>query len=123
MKAIIVCGSREWSDRKAIWSVLDAVDVNILIEGGARGADSHARHWARDAGAIDVVTMPARWEQGPSAGPVRNAAMLRVLLALQECGYTAAVHAFVLPSSRGTWDTVNRAKKAGVLVHVHRGEL
>ena len=61
------------------------------------------------------VPMPAQWKtRGKSAGPDRNTEMLNVLLALRECGYDVEVLAFVLPSSRGTWDMVRKAQAAGL---------
>lgn len=77
---VLACGGRDYADQKTVDTVLDALNmggsVELLIEGGAAGADRLAREWARKKG-IHVATVNAMWEKhGPSAGPKRNAAML-----------------------------------------------
>lgn len=122
MKAIIVTGSRDWDDRCAIEHALGRACPDIIIQGGASGADDMADNWAIRTLAAESITMPAQWgTHGKKAGPLRNAEMLKVLLALKECGYEVAVYAFPLPSSRGTWSMVNMARAAKVDVHVIKG--
>lgn len=124
MKAIIVCGSRDWTDHVRICKTLERIQPRIIIHGACRGADEIAGDWSDDTvNDVDAVPMPAQWDRdGRAAGPMRNAKMLAVLLALRDCGYEVSIVAFVLPSSRGTWDMLNKAKAAGVETHVHRGE-
>lgn len=118
-KAVIVTGSRSLRSRHSLESVLRSADPDILIHGAAKGADELAEDWAYRRQEIDVIAMPAIWERdGNAAGPLRNAAMLDVLLRLGSCGYDVAVYAFPAPTSRGTWDMVRRAKGAGVRVEI-----
>ncbi len=124
MKAIVVTGSRAWRDVEQLGRVLKASGPDVLIHGGCQGADLAAEHWAYQVSKrdVEVIAMPAMWRRfGNSAGPRRNEAMLRVLLSLAECGYDVEVHGFVLPSSRGTWNCINRAKQSQVPVYVHHG--
>lgn len=82
-------------------------DIEVIIEGGAGGADHHAGEWA-DANHIPHLTYPADWKKhGKKAGPIRNQQMLDV-------GKPTLVVAF--PGKTGTADMVKRSKKAGIEV-------
>jgi predicted Rossmann-fold nucleotide-binding protein len=75
--------------------------LDLLINGGADGADSLAAQWARDNG-IEVMTVIADWRtHGKKAGPMRNEKMIRL-------GQPDLVVAF--PGGRGTEDVIRRAK-------------
>lgn len=135
---ILVCGSRDWHDQNMVWTVLDGLwtnyetgylvahmDTFTLIEGGARGADSHAADWARNAPThshnekpegprFEHLQVPANWDQlGTRAGPLRNVQML-------EEGDPTLVVAFTddLTQSRGTRHMVDLAQRAKVPVWV-----
>lgn len=122
-----MCGGRDWNDRVALRSALDDAladcpDGMMVVEGCARGADRIASAWA-DNHAPDGVLharFPARWDlYGKRAGPLRNADMLRYLLAQRdENGADIGILAFHddLAKSRGTGDMVRRAEAAGVIV-------
>lgn len=118
---VLVCGSRDWTDRNAIWCVLNGYRADGLpmtvIHGSARGADSIAGYWATVNG-VDFQQFMADWKQhGKAAGPIRNAQMLAN-------GEPDVVWAFVtkpLERSRGTADMVSRAVKAGIPAYVVRG--
>ncbi len=115
MKAVIVTGSRNWTDEEAIAKALEASKPDIVIHGNARGADSIAHKLS--AGRREIIPMPAQWHRdGKRAGPFRNARMLAVLLALRECGYDVEVLAFPLPDSIGTPHMIGLAVDAGVSV-------
>ncbi len=115
--AVLVTGSREWENQDAIDAMLRRYDslkawtLPVLIHGAAEGADTIGDDLANGLG-WTVLDMPAQWNRDG------NAAMLRVLLALGECGYQTVVEAFPGPKSKGTWDMVKRAERAGVTVHV-----
>jgi hypothetical protein len=79
-KRFIVCGGRKFDDAEAVHKALSRLHAKVEIveiaEGGAKGADRHARKWAESHG-IPVQTFPADWERyGVRAGPIRNADML-----------------------------------------------
>jgi predicted Rossmann-fold nucleotide-binding protein len=108
---ILVCGGRDYEDAASIERALDALHaargITLIIEGGAAGADSHARAWASARG-IDVRTFYADWKTyGRRAGPLRNARML-------DEGRPDGVVAF--PGGRGTADMIRQAQTAGLKV-------
>lgn len=117
--AILVTGSRDWTDREAIHDALGQIDSRsrlplVMIHGDAPGADTIAREYAEHDGTWHVIAMPALWTlHGKSAGPRRNAEMVEALKLLRDCGYECHVLAFPMPDSRGTWDCVRKARAAG----------
>lgn len=121
LRAIIVSGTRRLRKVAPIADALGSIDVKtLIIHGDAEGVDRLAADFFRDNG-FSVVAMPAMWKRdGNTAGPIRNQAMLEVLLSLRDCGYDVAVHAFPCDESKGTWHMVNVAKKAGVPTFVHK---
>jgi hypothetical protein len=123
MKAIIVTGSRDWQDVDAIATMLDQERPDVVIHGAARGADYLAGQLAENRGMIEIP-MPAQWDTlGKRAGAARNSMMGNVLAAMGECGHTVHVHAFPMPTSRGTWDMVKRVcRQLGLPVTVHGTE-
>ena len=88
---ILVTGSRDWPDRDAIWTALDALaeaarsvgEPVSVVHGCARGADTFADQWARarqlEGWPIHIDRHPADWgKHGRRAGHVRNAKMVRL---------------------------------------------
>lgn len=78
---VLVTGGRGYQNRAYVWRALSALHarrrITKLVEGGASGADQHAREWAR-ANGIDPTTCDANWQRyGGHAGRVRNVQMLR----------------------------------------------
>jgi len=73
-----VCGSRDWTDADAIEAELRLLAPgSTVVHGAARGADRIAGQIARRLG-LTVEEHPADWSSfGVSAGPRRNADMLR----------------------------------------------
>lgn len=67
------------------------------------------------------LPIPYFEDHGKAGGPVRNAFMLKLLLAFQEAGYETAVEAFDL-GSPGTSNMRNQALKHGVPVHTTHGD-
>lgn len=109
---VLVCGGRDYADRARVFVVLDKLHaeagVDLIIEGGARGADSLAREWAMAHHDVASETYPADWEnQGSFAGPARNQRML-------DEGRPDLVIAF--PGGKGTEDMKRKARRAGVEV-------
>ena len=104
---VIVCGGRDFDDVALLRDSMESLLLpkkSLVIIGGCRGADKLAAEWARDRGYHEVV-VPANWERyGNFAGPVRNAAMLKLEPDL--------VVAF--PGGKGTANMVKQARAAGV---------
>lgn len=108
---VIVCGGREYADRRKLFEVMDSIHaerpITFLWHGNARGADSLADLWGWGREGVNVTRVPAQWKKhGKRAGPIRNQNMLGQGIDL--------VIAF--PGGRGTADMVRRAKAAGVEV-------
>lgn len=126
--AVIACGSREWLDRRCVRHALRDAGPEIVIHGACSrkgrpdeyiGADAFAHDWATFTNRTPLP-MPAQWTRdGNAAGPIRNGEMLKVLLALRQCGYRVEVHTFALPQSKGTRHMARIARKAGVTVVDH----
>lgn len=119
MKTALVCGSRDYDDREQMKRVLARAletldpwlteDIRV-IHGGARGADRLAAEILSNS-IYEVQEFPADWERhGKAAGPIRNRQMLDELPDL--------VIAFPVGESRGTWDTINEARRRGFRVVV-----
>ena len=86
---VIVCGDRNWGallhggkqGRSRAYSTMrerlsELPKGTVIIEGGARGADSMAKGIGHEEGFL-VVEYQANWDhQHRTAGPIRNAAML-----------------------------------------------
>lgn len=111
MTRVLVCGGRNYGDKDRVFAVLDTyhneAGIDVLIEGGARGADQLASRWAVNRG-VDGECYEADWENhGSFAGPMRNTRMLNE-------GKPDLVIAF--PGGRGTADMVKKARRAGVQV-------
>lgn len=108
---VLVTGGRTYQDHARVHAVLDKLHaeagIDVIIQGGARGADHLAWDWAISNG-VEQQQFDADWEnQGTFAGPARNARMLAE-------GRPDLVIAF--PGGRGTADMVRKARKAGVNV-------
>lgn len=119
--AVIICGSRHWDDRATIAAFVRRLPAGTLILHGdcPSGADRLADEECRAIG-LPVWPMAFFYEKGRKGGPLRNAAMLRVLLSLRDSGYRCGVAAFPL-GGPGTRDMTQRADRAGVPVEICGG--
>lgn len=111
LQRVIVCGGRDYFDRRRLYAVLDmaheANPFEALIHGNAKGADQLADDWAAYRH-VKTLTFTPLWEEnGRKAGPIRNQKML-------DEGKPHLVIAF--PGGRGTADMIRRAEAAGVPV-------
>lgn len=94
--------------RTALDKVKEKLELEVLIEGGAKGADELAGKWA-DENTVEHLTFLADWNKhGKAAGFIRNQQML-------DEGKPTLVVAF--PGGEGTKDMIKRAKKAGIVVY------
>lgn len=108
---LLVCGGRDFSNTEWAYSILDELhrknNIDVIIEGDARGADRIAGYWAQ-RNRIDNLKFPADWNKyGKSAGSIRNTKMLKE-------GKPDLVLAF--PGGRGTANMIGQAQRAGVPV-------
>ena len=109
---IVVTGDRYWAFYDIILETLRAYPPDtVIVEGGARGADTFARLAAQKLG-LECRTYPAQWQvYGRSAGPIRNRAMLE----LERPDLVLAFHNH-LQQSKGTKDMLRQALRRGVPV-------
>lgn len=110
---VLVCGSRDWTDERVIFSDLDDIHavtpIGCIVEGRAPGADKIGGWWAESRG-VAHAQFPANWGfYNKGAGPKRNGWMIRF-------GHPDLVLAYPLPSSRGTYNMIEQAESAGVEV-------
>jgi hypothetical protein len=117
--AVLVCGSRDWTDEGAVREQLERAVARfggerlVLIAGGARGADRQAEACARELG-LAVEVYPARWDRhGRSAGYLRNVQMLDRLADFPDRYVIAFSN-----GSRGTQHTIDQARRRGIPVRV-----
>lgn len=109
---ILVCGGRDFQDKDYLFECLYNLYANnphieLLIHGGARGADTLAGQWAETVG-IKTVVYKAEWSTyGKAAGSIRNQLML-------DSESPDVVLAF--PGGNGTADMVRRSKSQGIEV-------
>jgi hypothetical protein len=111
---VLVCGGRNYDGDHPWNHVMDvlgefhaATPISAIIEGGATGADSLARSWAK-MHRVKCITVPADWAaHGRAAGPIRNRRMLFDFK-------PDIVIAF--PGGRGTEDMIRQAEQLGIKV-------
>lgn len=117
--AILVSGSRDWTRerlpliRRALteaWRELGSPPSVLLVHGDCRGVDRLSAEAARELGwALRAV--PAKWENGRGAGPIRNSAMVAMC---KDLGVPVGCLAFHddLAASRGTRDCHRKMEAA-----------
>lgn len=108
---VLVCGGRNFRSHAQVWRELDRLHAERkfthLIQGGATGADSHAKQWAATKPEIERYESKADWDKhGKAAGPIRNARMLEWKPDL--------VIAFA--GGSGTRNMIDQARRAGLEV-------
>jgi hypothetical protein len=104
---LLITGGREFTDYEVIERALLDIDQrpDVVIHGDAAGADRVAGEVAEKHG-LEVWKFPAQWSRyGKSAGPRRNAQMLRE---------GRPTHVLAFPGDRGTENMVKQAVKAGL---------
>ena len=107
---VLVTGSRNWTDKEAVEINIARTKPDIIIEGGARGADTIAKEYAHKT-FRKVIEVKPEWDKyGKKAGAIRNAEMIAmkpdVVLAFSTD----------LSKDKGTRDTVNKALQKGIKV-------
>ena len=103
---VIVTGGRHYSNHPRVNEVLTSIAPDIIVQGGANGADRLAREWGEKRG-LEVITFEAEWEvYGRRAGPVRNRKM---------CAAGADL-LVAFPGGKGTRHCVRTARDFGIKV-------
>ena len=110
-KRVLVCGGRDYHNESQMILTLSAflLPDDVIVHGGARGADSLAGDVGGRLLGHKVEVYPADWHtHGKAAGPIRNQQML-------DSGIDLVI---AFPGGKGTEDIVRRARKTGVEVVV-----
>lgn len=106
MKLAIV-GGRDFTNYKKFKKIVNDYLENLdapeeIISGGAQGVDSMAEKYAEEKN-IPIVVFQADWKKhGIKAGIMRNTDIVK-----------SSTHVLALPTqnSRGTYDSINKAKQ------------
>lgn len=109
---VLVCGGRDITTMyyPRLFNTLDDIHrrsiIDVIIHGGARGADEMSGEWALDND-VHVAVVEAQWKSfGKSAGHRRNAAMASLNPDL----------CVALPGGKGTASMVAICKRKGIEV-------
>src|SRR5574343_548665 len=98
-----VVGSRHFTDYDLLSRVLEQyTDIEEIVSGCAKGADSLARRYADEHGIPMKEYLPEWDKYGRAAGPIRNKLIVE---------RADLIVAFLADGSRGTRSTINIAKK------------
>lgn len=118
MRRILITGSRNWPYAGYVAHQIEQYlednriplrDVVIVHGACPTGADEHANEWAYHYG-VTVERWAADWEKhGHKAGPIRNREMVAA-------GADICL-AFQVNGSKGTQNTIDLCKQAGIPVH------
>jgi hypothetical protein len=109
MRAILVCGSRDYSDPRKLFGELDFFKPDIIITGDAEGADHLAEAYGK-VHDIPVFKFHANWKDyGRKAGYKRNLLMVQQFPRVCLCFYKGSI-------TKGTKITRDLALKYGVAV-------
>jgi len=116
---LLITGDRRWHNGQRMAEILKRLHegktgpIDVIIEGGARGADILSRKIAWGMG-IPVIEHLANWEiDGKSARLIRNSRMLMFKPTL-----VIAFHNNLI-ESKGTKDMIKKAITAGLkVIHV-----
>jgi len=114
---VVVTGSRRWSARHELNETLSRWNPDLVIHGGAAGADALAGRWANEHG-VTCIVVPALWGSlGTRAGSVRNIQMLEIARDLQfQRKASLVLLAFPASDSIGTKHCMTSAEKMGIVV-------
>jgi hypothetical protein len=106
---VAVVGSRSFNDYALLERTLSERQIDMIVSGGAAGADSLAYQYAKEKGLPILVIFP-KWNQfGRGAGFMRNK------LIVDRCD---KVVAFWDGESKGTKSTIELAERQGKPVEV-----
>jgi hypothetical protein len=100
---VAVIGSRGFTDRKKLFAELNKLpDIELIVSGGARGADKLAEAYASEKGIPIKVFKPDWGKYGNAAGIIRNEQIVKE---------AEMVVAFWDSKSKGTKSSIDLARK------------
>jgi len=105
-----IVGSRGYQNSQAIKDfIMNLPNDTVIISGGARGADSLAEYWAYVKQLKTLIIKPNWRANGKKAGFLRNTTIVE---------NSDEIVAFWDGRSRGTLDTINKARSVGKKVTI-----
>ncbi len=117
-KKVAVIGSRDFDDKKRLYDILtlNYDRIEMIVSGGARGADTLAVQWAADYG-IPYLVFPALWYNPFTGENDRGAGFRRNVRIVDACDL---VIAFWDGKSRGTQNSLDLAEMKKKPVRIYR---
>ncbi|MBX9636012.1 MAG: DUF2493 domain-containing protein [Nitrosomonas sp.] len=115
MKLAIV-GSRNFTNQKELDDIVDAFVLKhgmlpeLVVSGGAKGADTLAHAWARKHNVSIKIFKPDWKTKGKAAGVLRNTDIVN------ECTHMIA---FPSKDGKGTQDSIKKAQAKGIPIEIH----
>ncbi len=116
---LAVVGSRSFTVYSVLeesleqWEQDNDVKIDTIVSGGARGTDTLAVQYARSNGLMLIEYLPDYEKYSGSKAPLE-----RNTLIVDKADYLIA---FPTEDSRGTWNSVQKARKKGIpvtIIHV-----
>lgn len=105
-----IIGSRSFSDYKLLCEeVAKFGDIELIVSGGAAGADLLGERYAREHKIPTRIFYPDWKKYGKRAGFLRNSDIVRS---------SEHIIAFWDQSSAGTRDSINKAKELGIPITI-----
>jgi hypothetical protein len=102
-----IVGSRQFNDYEFVKSKIlenfDIGSIDTIVSGGARGVDTLGERFANEYGFKKEIFKPDWNSYGKGAALIRNQEIVN---------QADELIAFPIRESGGTWDTINKAKKA-----------
>ena len=99
---VAVIGSRGFNNYELVKENLSKIQITLLVSGGAKGADTLGEQYAKENGIETKIFLPDWEKHGKAAGMLRNTDIINE---------SEVVIAFWDGSSKGTLDSINKAKK------------
>ena len=107
---VAVIGSRTFANKKLLFEILSKIqDIDVIVSGGAMGADSLAEVYAKENNLSTIIYKPNYEKHGKSAPFVRNRQIV------DDCDIVVS---FWDGASRGTKYTMEYAEKQNKKVYV-----
>lgn len=99
---VAVIGSRGFNNYDLVKKTLSNIEITLLVSGGADGADSLGEQYAIENNIETKIFLPDWEKHKRAAGMIRNTDIVNE---------SEVVVAFWDGTSRGTLDSINKAKK------------
>jgi hypothetical protein len=100
---VAVIGSRGFNNYELVKKTLSNIEITLLVSGGADGADSLGEQYAIENKIETKIFLPDWEKHKRAAGMIRNTDIVNE---------SEVVVAFWDGTSKGTLDSINKAKKA-----------